>query len=349
VPRRLPRGRFGPRARTAARAVAVTATLLLALSAGASPASAWSNGPGGDGFGTHDWVLYEANRIASAQGHRWLDWTAAQPMTDDPDTKLHDTYHHVYDVTESPYGDSPKRVAQLYSEAVRQLKARDRAGASRTVGLLAHYYADTCNPLHTDQTPAEQGVHQDYESAVENETDGIGKNAAWVRARPFLRVTDPAAFTAQAAATANVSYARLVSEFDRAGFDPQVATITRSSLDLAANGLAAIIGSIQLDAGLAATSVKGAQAPSPSTPGAPAAAPAAAVDATSSASAGALSTESSVAAPEATEPAPATQSPVPSDTPPDAPSAPSPLVFLAVGALLALAAGVAVALLTRRR
>ncbi|MEI8083513.1 MAG: hypothetical protein WCI74_16880, partial [Actinomycetes bacterium] len=124
-----------------------------------------------------------------------------------------------------------------------------RIGASRTVGLLAHYFGDTNNPLHTDQVAAEERIHSRYEQTVDRLTDARGKNSGWLRLMHFSRVTDPAAFTITDAQLAHGSYSALVAESAARGYDASVDAITRTSLNRAVEGMADIIGSIQLDAG----------------------------------------------------------------------------------------------------
>ena len=159
--------------------------LLAMLVSSAAPALGWANGSdGGDGYGTHDWVIHEANRLSVLQGCEWANMALAQPASDDPDTVFSDVIHHVYDVWgPSTYGDAPARIGLLYQEAVRKLRAGDAAGASRSVGLLSHYYADICNPLHTDQAPEEDAIHASYEDDVEALTDTVGENRAWAGIR----------------------------------------------------------------------------------------------------------------------------------------------------------------------
>ncbi len=147
-----------------------------------SAAFAWSNGPSGaNGFGTHDWVLKEADRLAAKKSAGWVRLSVALPKTDDPDTVFHDTYYHVYDVWGSKYGNAPKKVAEYYAKALRARKAGNWTAASRYVGIMAHYYADICNPMHTDQSDAEEAIHSAYESAAQEYTDAPGENRAWVR------------------------------------------------------------------------------------------------------------------------------------------------------------------------
>jgi hypothetical protein len=235
-----------------------TATLTLAILFGiyysclaASAAFAWSNGPQyGQGFGTHDWVLYQANRLAAEQGYAWVDEPLAVATTDDPDTVLHDSYYHVYDIWGDTYGNSPQRVADLYRQAVGELKAGDRAAASRTVGMLSHYYADTANPLHTDQTPAETRMHSRYEDAVDNQTREPESLPGVIGPHTVSPVSDPTAFTADAARSAHGSYEQLVSEYNRSGNDAAAQAITAESLNRAVDGVADIIAGITVAAGV---------------------------------------------------------------------------------------------------
>ena len=224
--------------------------LAVALVAMPSAAHAWSNGHDhGNGFGTHDWVLYQANGIAKTAGAGWLDWGVAQPVTDDPDTVLHDSYHHVYDVTGDPYGDAPDRVTMLYGQVVSELRDGDRAAASRDFGLLSHYYSDICNPLHTDQTPREESVHSSYETAVQGYTDAPGEHGAWIVGRRRVRVADAAGYTRATAAGSHAYYTELVKDYAADGTrSARVMAITQTSLDRAVNGLADLLVSAQTDA-----------------------------------------------------------------------------------------------------
>jgi len=226
-------------------AVALVACLVVPTLVG------WSNGPdGGEGFGTHDWILYEASRLAVAGGVTWLDWSVAQPVTDDPDMVLHDTYHHVYDIWGSTYGDAPTRVQQLHDETVQHLRVGDRASASRSFGLLSHYYSDICDPLHTDQCLAEDAMHSRYEEVAQTYTDQPDENRGWIVPDGLRQISNATAETEQAAATAHQSYESLVTEFGAMGMDARVVAITRISLNRAANDLADLMFSAARDAQL---------------------------------------------------------------------------------------------------
>lgn len=234
------------------RAIGLRLTAALLLCVLVVPLGGWSNGPdGGDGFGAHDWVLYRADQLARQAGYDWLQWRVAQPRTDDPDTVLHDFRHHVYDVWDDPYGDAPTRVQALYDETVSQLRAHDATAASATFGLLSHYYADACNPLHTDQSAEEERMHGRYETASQRHVDQPDENAGWVVPDGIARRRDAAQETRDAAATAHAAYARLVARYPAHGMDAEVTEITRVSLDRAANGLADLMASAAMDAGIA--------------------------------------------------------------------------------------------------
>ncbi len=209
----------------------------------APPAFGWGNGPDcGRGFGTHDWVLTEAVRLAGDP--KWLKRSVALAASDDPDTAIRDHYFHVYDVWGSSYGDSPKKVASLYVLAARAHRSRNYNAASRYVGLLSHYYSDTCEPLHTDETTAGVLIRLAYEQDVDERTNAVGKNRSWIRADGLRKVTDVAAKTRSAAAFAHRRYWSLVSHYSAAGFDAMVDSVTRATLNRAANDLADIIWSL---------------------------------------------------------------------------------------------------------
>jgi len=217
--------------------------VLLLLPAGAL---AWSNGPSGaNGFGTHDWVLKEADRLAAKKSAGWVRLSIALPKTDDPDTVFHDTYYHVYDVWGSKYGNAPKKIALYYGKALRARKAGKWKLASKYVGLMAHYYADICNPMHTDQSDAERAIHSAYESAAQDYTDAPGENRAWVRFNGYKATTNVVRRAKATARASHKQYSALVDRYSADGMSPAVVAITAKSMNRAANGLADLIISIK--------------------------------------------------------------------------------------------------------
>ncbi len=209
-------------------------------------ALAWANGGDyGNGFGTHDWVLHEADRLAASRGYDWLRLGSALRATDNPDTRLQDTYHHVYDVWGARYGDAPDRCQELFARAAAQLRAGDAAAASRTFGLLSHYYADICNPTHTDSRDREARMHAAYEGATQTRTDAKGENRSWVRFDGIDLRSGAQRPAARAATFAHRFYLTLVDHYLAHGWDATVARISRRSLDRAVNDLADLIVSVR--------------------------------------------------------------------------------------------------------
>jgi hypothetical protein len=209
-------------------------------------AFAWSNGPNGaDGFGTHDWVLREANRLAAQKNAGWVRLSVALPHTDDPDTIFHDTYYHVYDVWGSQYGNAPKKVVLYYGKALAARKAGNWTAASKMVGIMAHYYADICNPMHTDQSDAEDAIHSPYESDAQRYSDRPGENSSWARFDGYTATRNVTAYTRNTAAASHEQYAALVSGYASEGMSSGVVSITAQSLNRAANGLADLLISIK--------------------------------------------------------------------------------------------------------
>ncbi|MCX6364596.1 MAG: hypothetical protein NTW58_10600 [Actinobacteria bacterium] len=98
-----------------------------------------------------------------------------------------------------------------------------------------------CNPLHTDQVPAEVRMHSRFENAAQKHTDAPDENESWVTFDGVTPVSDPTSFTVRAATKAHRDYAKRVSTFNRRGFNATVRAITIRSLNRAANGLADLI------------------------------------------------------------------------------------------------------------
>jgi hypothetical protein len=93
------------------RAISCAVLAIVVLVAFPAAAFGWSNGPGGPNtFGTHDWVLKEADRLAAKKHAGWVRLSVALPRADNPDTVFHDTWYHCYDVWGSHYGNAPRKV-----------------------------------------------------------------------------------------------------------------------------------------------------------------------------------------------------------------------------------------------
>lgn len=212
----------------------------------------WGNGDShGNGYGTHDWILDEANRVAGleSKGGSWVDLKVALPVTDDPDTVSKDFVYHVYDVWGVKYGKAPEKISKLYGDAVYYKKKGDVKRASISIGLLAHYYGDINNPLHTDQCKLEEKVHSKYENAVNTRTNSKGENEGWIIADGYVRVTNITTETVGAATLAHGDYVALVNGYAKHGYDKTVEAITKRSLNRAVNDLADIIVSVGVEGG----------------------------------------------------------------------------------------------------
>lgn len=100
-------------------------------------------------------------------------------------------------VAEKNRGLLPFRVAQLYRIAVQALTDKDVTTALAACGVMAHYVGDACQPLHASRwhdgrTPAEKGVHSDYETAMvtdERAAIATGLDAALATATPLDAIT----------------------------------------------------------------------------------------------------------------------------------------------------------------
>jgi hypothetical protein len=221
-------------------------SVLAALSFLILPAAAlgWANGPnGGNGFGTHDWILAQADRLAASKGAGWVNLKVALPHTDDPDTVFHDFYYHVYERWNGHnYGNAPVKVAAWYAKALAARKAKNWQAASVDVGILSHYLADLCQPMHTDQTALENTVHARYEDVVDNITTSASAVKSWAQFDGYQAPGNVQSFAVGVASASHKDYHVLVTDFAAGGWtNATVQAITRRSLNRAANTLADLI------------------------------------------------------------------------------------------------------------
>jgi hypothetical protein len=234
-----------PDRRTPAAATAVLIALLAVLALAPADANAWSNGTNGpNSFGTHDWIVRQAVRMAGRQA-RWVCVKRAMRATDDPDIlngidHASGTWWHVYDRWGSIYGGAPEAVAVWFRRTKAQLRAGDRCAASRALGIMAHLLGDVAQPMHTDGwLDAEDSVHSSYEQAVDARC-----TASRCRYRARNNGPDPASpsvRTRTLARRAHPYYADLIRDYRRHGYNRAVDKITRRQLGRAANTLADLI------------------------------------------------------------------------------------------------------------
>jgi hypothetical protein len=225
--------------------------IVVAIWSLAAPAAAlaWGNGASNaSGFGTHGWVLCAGNRLAVSQGTTWLDLETAVGASTEPDGIRGDQRYHGYDRWGRSSGYAQLRVASLYSQAVKSFRAGDRIGASRKVGLLSHYYADACDPLHTDDSRAENGMHGRFERAVDRLLRSENSYWWWAKHDGYKRVSSASEYTKSSARKAHASYSALVRGYNRKGFKGSAVSVARKSVSRAANGIADLVMSIQQDA-----------------------------------------------------------------------------------------------------
>ncbi len=107
---------------------------------------------------------------------------------------------------------------------------------------MGHMLGDVAQPMHTDQTDAEDSVHSSYESAVDSRcmastcrcrarNDGSDGGGPYNRTRALAR-------------QAHDDYRALVRSYRRGGYTSRVDVITRRQLNRAANVMADLIRSM---------------------------------------------------------------------------------------------------------
>jgi hypothetical protein len=239
-----------------ARALLLVASLVLAvvisLTILVSPVLGWANGEinFNGGYGTHDWVVDQALRVAKAANPNyvaWFDRSTAVAASDDPDYLWNPQWqHHNYEVdlygTYAGYGDAPSEIQLLFDQIVSLVSQRgDRTTISKKLGMMAHYYADINNPMHTWSTES-SSAHRNYELATDIRTRYSSQNQVWVT---LGAVAAPAGTVAD--------YARLAAVDARQQFDSVkgfsrwttvINQVTAGRLNRAANDLADLMAAV---------------------------------------------------------------------------------------------------------
>jgi hypothetical protein len=215
----------------------------IALVAPAVPAGGWANGESGcNSYGTHDWILDKAIDAAGKKA-RWVRVRVALRATDDPDCKdgidhASGTWWHVYDRWGDEWGGADEAAAVWFRRTKRRLAKGKKRSASKALGILAHIIGDVAQPMHTDSSGKEDGVHSPYEDAVDSRInsygftyDGRDEAKGGPRARRVAR-------------QAHKKYRALVNAYDAHGYNAKVHRITRRQLKRAANAIADLITSL---------------------------------------------------------------------------------------------------------
>jgi hypothetical protein len=242
------------------RRIALITVIVIALLVAMTPgtALAWCNGPAknghvGDGYGSHDWILDHAIKLAGASG-AWVHRSTALLATDDPDSQnTPATFHHYFE-TGSCRG-APYMVSELYHDAIVAYRAGDMAAASKDLGVLSHYYSDILQPFHTTSAAnAYKALHNTYEYAVDHYQHTFKSASSWITPRPTVPVTDIRAKTVAAALYARSLFPALLSSF-KTSHSVKKGTplkVTKLVMSRAVNDLADIIRGIAEGSGEAA-------------------------------------------------------------------------------------------------
>ena len=227
---------------------------LLLLAGSAMPALAWGNG-GGNGYGTHDWIISQALKVFGDSPPAWLDVNAALLASDDPDTVFWAANEHVF--YEKGYGrGAVDRISEFYHQTLVAHQAGDDATASTTFGWMAHYVGDILQPYHTAYAAIDlDDSHLRYENLVGRLTRSPDATPEWITDDRTPKAIDDVRLTSIAAAAySRKFFPELYSIFklDETVLAPRVMEISGLVLKRASEDLADMLYSIDQGVGEAA-------------------------------------------------------------------------------------------------
>ncbi len=254
------------------RASCVVVLVALLVFGGAVSATAWNNGgDDGNGYGSHDWILERAIRIAASDAS-WVNVPVALRASDDPDSARAyldpdgpERFWHVYKEA-GPARGAAHQVAVEFEALMDAYEAGDYRTASVRLGVLSHYFSDVAQPFHTvtDKRtaypdagdPSIEEWHSRYEDVIGWDMYRYSDSGDLVIARDRAPVADVRAATVAVAAYARERYPTLLpalaASWGRAGSDPVVRGVTREVMTRSVNDLADIIAGVPRGRGRAA-------------------------------------------------------------------------------------------------
>lgn len=253
----------------------LVATLLATVLLGSlsvAPVAAWANGPDGNGYGTHDWLVDQALKVVDGRADDWFDRTTALLATDDPDYLQGDidpwyVIEHVYRES-GKYGGAIHQITEHYANAVHYYEAgvaaRDAGdattatskfkSASKQIGLLAHFWGDILQPFHSNYSGVgRDSAHSAYEHAVDDVTDTPNESSSWSsssRTPATLTNVRTAALAAAAYSRARFDTLWAALKDNPSSLDSTVRDVTGQVLRHGANDLAAVIWSVSKGTGI---------------------------------------------------------------------------------------------------
>lgn len=242
-------------------AVVAVAGGMLAATLPSPAAHAW--GTGGDrkghtGYGTHDWVVDQAAKIATNDG--WFKAAVAVAHSGDPDVYFPRPTEHVYMEKGNGRG-AAEQVSEWYVAAVRAFRAGNDTEASRAFGIMAHYYSDVTQPFHAKYGGGYKQYHRPYEVFTSGITNAAGAAPGYCdTSQSAGGATDVRRMTANAAAYSRQYFGKLAGALSkyrtsdpRMVKDSAVVDVTKRVLNRACGDLGKILQSIPTAAAMPAT------------------------------------------------------------------------------------------------
>lgn len=237
----------------------IIAVAAMILAGTASLAFGWGDGPrDGDHFGTHDWIIYQAAKLAG-DGASWLDVNEACLASEEPDFLHTNSFLHTFRPTGCSQG-GPQEAANYYYQAILAYKAGDTKRASHLFGVMSHYYDDPIQPMHSNTyTTTQATLHKDYETAVGMRTRHYWYSPLWVVPASRVPLKDIRARAVSAAVFSRGKASSLIYALRHNGCTVSSGTaytITKECLSRAVNDLADAIIALPSGEGTAAPPAK---------------------------------------------------------------------------------------------
>jgi hypothetical protein len=135
-----------------------------------------------------------------------------------PDNEFKDFQNHVLHPRDDYWGGAPEKAAVWYADLVTSLRKQDWPAAVYCAGVLSHYCVDPIQPLHTQQSDAENNIHAAVEHTISRSYSKL--LALGEREYGHLKIARPegddwlGVLIRQGADKANLHYETLLAHYD---------------------------------------------------------------------------------------------------------------------------------------
>lgn len=139
----------------------------------------------------------------------------------DPDERFCDYQNHVIHVTDGYWGGAPRVAHKWYDRMQRYLREERYKDAAHAAGVICHYFTDSLQPLHTQQSKLEKVLHRPIKWSINQSYQDIFRSWQQDGNRIVFQLSEGPCWLGEAmlhgARFANRKFDQLLAEYNPQG------------------------------------------------------------------------------------------------------------------------------------